>query len=146
MSEGQGALYRIEIEPNAELHDLEKVVKILRQFNAAAAGAANYQRLSVLARNDSGELIGGLLGETLWGWLLVETLAVDEAYRHSGLGSRLLGAAEAEARKRGCKSVYLDTYSFQALDFYRRRGYEVFGSLSDFPESHEKYFLWKRLT
>ena len=52
--------------------------------------------------------------------------------------------AEAEAVRRGCKQAYLDTFDFQALDFYKNLGYQVFGTLDDFPEGHTRYFLQKR--
>lgn len=53
--------------------------------------------------------------------------------------------AEDEARKRGAKHAYLDTFSFQALDFYRKYGYEIFGELQDFPVGHQRYYLVKQL-
>jgi hypothetical protein len=34
--------------------------------------------------------------------------------------------------------------SWQALAFYERQGYTVFGVLDDFPPGHRKYFLAKR--
>ncbi len=53
--------------------------------------------------------------------------------------------AELEARQRGARCAYLDTFSFQAPDFYKKQGYEVFGELRDFPEGHRRYFLRKQL-
>jgi len=53
--------------------------------------------------------------------------------------------AEDEARHRGAKNAYLDTFSFQAPDFYKKHGYRVFGELQDFPPGHQRHFLTKRL-
>ena len=53
--------------------------------------------------------------------------------------------AEAEARQRGAQNAYLDTFSFQAPDFYKKLGYQVFGELPDFPTGHQRYFLKKEL-
>jgi hypothetical protein len=52
--------------------------------------------------------------------------------------------AEDEARALGCVGVWLDTFSFQARGFYERHGYEVFGTLDEFPAPHQRFFLRKR--
>ena len=56
-----------------------------------------------------------------------------------------MDAAEACALGRGCFAAALDTHSYEALGFYQKRGYEVFGALEDCPPGHTKYFLRKRL-
>jgi hypothetical protein len=53
--------------------------------------------------------------------------------------------AEQEGLTRGCQSVFLDTHDFQALPFYQKLGYEIFGELEDFPPGHTRYYLKKRL-
>jgi len=55
-------------------------------------------------------------------------------------------AAESQAKARNCHAAYVDTFSFLALDFYRKCGYEVFGTLADFPKGHTRYFLKKVFT
>jgi len=37
--------------------------------------------------------------------------------------------AEAEARKRGCSNATLNTFSFQAPEFYRKLGYRIVATI-----------------
>lgn len=136
---------QLEIEECSSSQEKDMIVGILRRYNTQQAGQANYKRLDLMIRDANGEIIAGLCGETRWGWLEVETLAVEDGYRHQQIGSRLLDAAEAEARKRHCHGVFLDTYTFQAREFYERKGYTVYGKLKDFPKSYTKFYLWKEL-
>jgi ribosomal protein S18 acetylase RimI-like enzyme len=70
---------------------------------------------------------------------------VDGAHRGGGWGRALLERAEEEAIARGLQGVWLDTFSFQAPGFYQKLGYEVFGTLADYPPGHTRYFLRKTL-
>jgi hypothetical protein len=54
--------------------------------------------------------------------------------------------AEAEARKRGCSRAILNTYSFQAPDFYRKFGYRIVATIAGLPEGHQEHTLVKDLT
>jgi ribosomal protein S18 acetylase RimI-like enzyme len=71
---------------------------------------------------------------------------VHESQRSRGLGRRLLQAVEAEARKRSCLQIVLNTHSFQAPEFYRKHGYSSIGVFEDYPRGHAQIFLQKRLT
>ena len=81
--------------------------------------------------------------------LFVDILAIDEKYYNNGLGSKLLSHVENEAKKLGSTLAYLDTFVFQAKDFYLKPGYEVFGVLDDCPKGHKRYYrkrFWSRKT
>src|SRR5262249_11204637 len=126
--------------------DLDAIERGLVE-HAVAAGVEPRDRrpLNVLARDDSGGVIGGLGGGTVWGWFQVKQLWVATAHRRRGHGTTLLQAAEDEAKRRGCHHVLLDTFDFQARGFYERLGYAVFGSLGDFPRGSRRFFMSKRL-
>jgi GNAT superfamily N-acetyltransferase len=126
--------------------DVEFVHSGLRRHNAQFV-PSNYRPLNIFLREDDGRIVGGLLGHLYWGWLSVETLWMDEAYRGQGLGGRLLDMAEEEARRHGCAHVQLDTLTFQARPFYEARGYRVYGELADFPAGteHRRFYLTKQL-
>jgi ribosomal protein S18 acetylase RimI-like enzyme len=78
-------------------------------------------------------LIGGLKGYTHWEWMYIALLWVDEKWRRSGIGTDLVRFAEREARRRGCRHAWLDTYDFQGPGFYKKLGYRVFARLPDYP-------------
>jgi len=117
----------------------------IHNFNEQKAGDNQYKQLCFVLRSSDQKIVGGLIGATHWNWLYVELLFVKEEYRGHGYGHRLLEIAEEEARKRGAKNAYLDTFSFQAPNFYEQHGYQIFGELKDFPDGHQRYFLTKQL-
>ena len=94
---------------------------------------------------DKGQIIAGLYGTSMWDWLHIKYLWVTSDHRKQGLGSKLMSLVEAEAQKRQCLGLHLDTFSFQALDFYLGLGFEVFGEIKDHPEGGRRYFLSKRI-
>lgn len=137
--------YTIQLEETPAAEDVDFVKTALYGYNRRYVPEDDYTRLCLFIRDEAGAITGGLLGETYWGWLHVSILWVDDTLRGQGYGSRLLAMAEAEARRRGCHSAHLDTLSFQALPFYQKYGYTVFGQLDDLPVGHTRYFLNKRL-
>ncbi len=117
----------------------------LLDFNTRQVGASLSKPLAVLIRDPDGRVIGGLWGRTSYGWLFTQLLVVPEHLRGQGLGRRMLGMAETEARTRGCHAAWLDTFEFQARGFYERQGYRCFGELQDYPVGYTRYFMQKAL-
>ena len=115
------------------------------QYNKEQAGDNNFQRICFVLVSSEQEIVGGVVSETYWDWLFIDLLWVKDDLRGRGYGHQLLMKVEKEAQQRGAKNAYLDTFSFQAPDFYTQHGYDVFGELSDFPPGHQRLFLTKRL-
>jgi ribosomal protein S18 acetylase RimI-like enzyme len=136
---------RFEIRDVADGSDIDELRERLLEYNFATTGHRDGRSLSCFVRDDDGVMVAGIDGFTWGGYAKVDLLWVDERQRGRGLGSALLDAAEGEARRRGCRVVRVDTHSFQAPDFYRRRGFETIGEVAGTPEGHAEHFFVKRL-
>ena len=117
----------------------------INEYNEQQAGKQHGKLLCFVVRAPDGDVLGGVIGETHWNWLYVNLMWLREDLRGQGYGQRLLALAEAEARQRGAEYAYLDTFSFQAPEFYKKQGYEVFGMLENFPPGHQRYYMRKVL-
>lgn len=126
---------------------IAKISNDLDLFNIVATDISDRIPLAVLAVDSkTGTVLGGITGRTSLGLLFIDLFFLPETLRGSGLGSRLLEAAEEEARRRGCKSAVLYTISFQAPGFYTRNGWKIFGEVPCDPPGTTRVFLSKDLT
>ena len=126
-------------------NEIKYIREELNQFNNERVGEDGHTPLNIVEYDTNGNIIGGILGGTYWGWMYVDILWVHESHRYKGIGSKLLCKAEKEAVRRGCHHVHLDTMSWQAPEFYQKHGYEVIGILPDIPNGNQKYLLMKAL-
>jgi GNAT superfamily N-acetyltransferase len=119
----------------------------LDEFNFRATGttAADHTRLSVKVVDDAGEIVGGLAAWTWGGLLGIEMLWVREDSRKDGWGSRILLAAEEEARRRGCDRAVVSSFTFQAPAFHQRHGYRETGRTLGIPGGAEDVHMFKEL-
>ncbi|MFF3709500.1 GNAT family N-acetyltransferase [Streptomyces phaeochromogenes] len=147
-------MFRIETEVDKERSQFLR--SRLRDANMAASPVLRSLRgtpgerevpLQVWALDPAGGVAGGLIGHVWVTWLHVQYLWVDERHRGSGLGSRLLSRAEQLAHSsHGCVSARLETWDFQAPEFYKKQGYEVVCEIPDYPPGITEYTLTKHLT
>jgi ribosomal protein S18 acetylase RimI-like enzyme len=137
---------RIVFDPHASESLKQYVRDNLDNFNMATTGRTDWTPVNFFLRAEHDEVVGGLLGNIWGGWMHVAYLWVSARFRGRGHGTSLLQAAETLARERGCLNVHLDSFSFQAPDFYKKLGYEEFAVLPDFPPGHSHHYFRKRLT
>lgn len=130
---------------NPNKKEIEFVNNALEKFNNMHVGPDNHLLLNIVEYDENQNVIAGILGGTYWGWFHIDILWVDENFRSKKIGSRLLIAAENEAKKRGCHSVHVDTMSWQAPEFYKKHGYELISELDNIPNGYKKFHFIKRL-
>lgn len=93
---------------------------------------ADEEEFVLKVENEAGEIIGGCIAEAYeyrWSRMFLDTLWVDERYRHHGIGSMIIREVERIAREKGCRVVTLGTASYMARPFYEKHGYTVFTTL-----------------
>jgi GNAT superfamily N-acetyltransferase len=140
------------------MHDLEIIFdplpsEALTQFVSqnvigvgyARTGVSDWHPVGFFLKSPRGEWLGGVTGYIWGGWLHVTFLWVSETLRGQRYGSRLMESAEALALEHGATAATVETFTYQAPDFYTKRGYQVFGRLDDYPPGHAKLFLRKDL-
>ena len=128
-----------------EESDIAWVHNRLRSYNTVKPGGNDFRAVHLFLRDHKGVLQGGLLGWTLWSWMHIDALWVEEALRGRGLGLRLLREAERIAVQRGCTQAETDTFDFQAPGFYEKAGYTVFGKLEGIGGRFTRYYVRKDL-
>src|SRR5262245_23135605 len=102
--------------------DLQYLEDRIYEFNSSATDIADGESLAFVVRERE-RIVAGICGNTWGGTCELRQFWVHESQRHRGLGTKMLDAAEQEARRRGCTQIVLMTFSFQAPAFYEKHGF-----------------------
>lgn len=132
---------------NGNDKDSDYIIEKLVEYNLSKVPQTQekaYVWLNKIIENDNKKIVGGILAKMYcWNVIYIDALWIDENYRGCGLGEKLLFAIEKIAKEEKCNLIHLDTFDFQAKDFYIKNGYEIFGVLDECPKNHKRYFLKK---
>lgn len=134
--------FRLE---NRESKKTQELGNLIRAYNQSKREPSKSEPLNIYVEDQQGNLIAGMVAETFGNWLEIEYLYVQEDFRGQGIGSNILNQAEKEARERKCKYSFVNTYQFQAPDFYKKHGYEEVFALKEYPYTGERYYYTKAL-
>jgi GNAT superfamily N-acetyltransferase len=118
----------------------------LDDYNVLKTGYRDWLPLAALLRDpDTGETLGGMIGRTSYGLLFIDLVYLPETMRGQDIGGRLLQMMEHEGARRGCKSAFLFTITYQAPGFYERHGWTEFGRIACDPPGTARVFMSKAL-
>lgn len=144
----------MEIDPAYSLHheatqeEVDLLWEGINEYNKTIGPMLDfppYEPYRIVLKDRQNQVVAGILTRIYLKCMAVELLWVSQGMRNQGMGSELLGLVEAHANELGCTFIHLDTFSFQAIDFYRKLGFSVFGTLDDYPGGVKRYFLKKDL-
>lgn len=113
LRQSKGKLMNFRITNDGNQSDIDEIHNMLRSYNLSKREKSEDIPLGVYYEDEAGKKLAGLTGETFGNWLCIKYLFVSENLRNQGIGSKIMAAAENEARNRGCKYVFVDTFSFQ---------------------------------
>lgn len=123
---------------------LDRLLAYNRRFVTDTRGVPA-DKINKLIKDDDGTILAGINCESFWDITHISILWVDQDHRHLGLGTQLLKYVEDISRHYGIHQITLDTFDFQAKDFYERLGFTVYGELTESPKGHTQYFMKKVL-
>ncbi|GMA99988.1 GNAT family N-acetyltransferase [Pelosinus sp. IPA-1] len=130
---------------NPKEEDIQEILNHLREYNLSRIECKLVKPIAIFVTDENGSKIGGITGETHGNWLEIDYLWVDEKARGARVGSKLVRDVETEAQKRGCTYVFLNTFSFQAKDFYIKLGYKEVFTLEQYPITGKRHYFVKQL-
>ncbi|UTH14807.1 GNAT family N-acetyltransferase [Macrococcus equipercicus] len=94
---------------------------------------------------DGSIVIAGIVAESRYQTVEIEFLYVDNEYRKQGLAKQLLDYLEIVAKKQGMTSILVNTYSFQAPEFYLKMGYELLFKIEKAFGNVDQYYYRKQI-
>jgi ribosomal protein S18 acetylase RimI-like enzyme len=100
----------------------------MQEYALEKIGFAGYhldQLPTSFEARDGDEFIGALVIKKFWGQMHIKYLYIHPRYRSQGLASHLMTQAFDHARQEKCDFMFVETLSFQALDFYKKSGFQV---------------------
>ncbi|MFX1508633.1 MAG: GNAT family N-acetyltransferase, partial [Promethearchaeota archaeon] len=100
--------------------------------------------ISLVLKNSSGTIVGGVITSMLTGVMHLEVLWIDEIYRGRGYGKALVLQAESIGKKKGYSASQTWTFSFQAPEFYQRIGYKLVGTFDGYIDGITEHILRKK--
>lgn len=139
---------KFAIEP-ANKESAKNIIDGINEYNLSKVPALGqtWTPLDFVIKDDSGVEIAGILsGIGYWKGLEIRIIWVKENYRKAGIGTKLLKYVENLALENGATVSMLDTFDFQAEEFYIKNGYEIVGEIKNFPPGHKRIYLSKNLT
>ena len=137
---------KIRITDDGNQSDIDDIYTMLKEYNLSHREASKNVPIGIFYEDEKNKKLAGLTGETFGNWLCIQYLFVAEQLRQKGIGSELLAAAEKEAKQRGCTYAFVDTFSFQAPEFYKKHGYKEVFALEDYPYTGKRHYYTKELT
>jgi ribosomal protein S18 acetylase RimI-like enzyme len=140
-------MYQISIDHAPKDSDITFIREGIVEATRNVLGDVDFleKTFSVFLKDKNNNIYGGILARYDLESVYIDSLWIAEKSRHQGYGTKLLNTAESEACKLGCRYSTLDTWSFQAEDFYSKNGYERIGEIKDYWLHHSRIFLRKKL-
>lgn len=138
--------YQISYEATPKSEDIQVLNDGIMEQAKQKKGMKQLEFFAFFIRDENGAIVGGCGGNDLYGGLYIDQLWVNESLRGKGYGTQLLQRVEALAKDKHCNFITVNTFDWEALDFYKKLGFYVEFERKGFDKNSVFYFLRKDLT
>lgn len=137
--------YKIVYEKNPHADDIQVLGDGTIEYAIQQRGHKPMEFFAFFIRDANNKILGGCNGCNLYGCLYIDQLWVTESLRGQGYGIKLMQAAEKFGQEQGCGFATVNTFDWEALDFYKKQGFQVEFERHGFNKGSVFYFLRKEL-
>lgn len=137
--------YTIQYERNPHSDDIQRLNDGIMKEHKIKKEIKPLDFFAYFIRDDQGQIVGGCAGDNMYGGLFIGQLWVKEELRGKGYGKQLMSLAEELAKKSQCRFVAVNTFGWEALNFYKKLGYDVEFARHGFDKDSVFYFLRKNI-
>ncbi|CZL18889.1 TPA: GNAT family N-acetyltransferase [Legionella pneumophila] len=127
--------------PNPD--DVQILTNGIKEYAKQQRGFESLDFFACFIRDADNSIIGGCSGGTLYGGLHIDNLWVSEPIRHQGWGTKLMQAALRYGNEKGCAFATVNTMDWEAIEFYKKLGFELEFERHGFQKNSIFYFLRK---
>lgn len=140
----------IKHDNSKELFD--SIEQSLRAYNSQSSKYMTQEfgsiNLGYRVSDENNKIVGGVYGYAICNqsWFSLDILWVDPDYRGKDIGTELIKNLERDIREiKTCETIKVETWDFQAKDFYLKMGYKIVGEVPNCPPGTIDYILIKNL-
>lgn len=137
--------YTLDLDNHPTPADIDVVQQGINAYNAGKL-KERPREFAIYLRDNNGNIHGGITAFAFSDSIHIALLWVSDDLRSQGYGSLLLEAAEDEAIKEKLLYAFVDTFDFQASDFYSKHDYELLGTIDQALLGHSRLFYRKKLS
>ncbi len=135
----------MEIKQQDLTPELKK--QIYKGFSAHAIQMTGHDEMHdplAFVASEGESLVGAIVVVPFWGALHIKYIYIDEKYRGKGLGTRLMQRAFAFGLQQKYPFAFVETMSFQALEFYQKMGFELDFTRPGYAHGTSFHYLTKK--
>jgi ribosomal protein S18 acetylase RimI-like enzyme len=123
--------------------------QIYEEFSNAAIKATGINGIGEepvsFERREGANVIACVVVQLFWAQLHIKYLFVQEQYRCLGIATELMQHAFNYGKSHNCTFAFVETMSFQAVEFYQKLGFNIEFSRGGYDKNSSLNYLKKNL-
>ncbi len=135
--------YQIKFEENPSVADIEVLLEGIAEHAKQMKNQKPVKYFGYFVRNDEGQIKGGCNSCIYYGCLYIANLWLDKELRGKKYGTQLLQLVEKFGKENEALFSTVITMDWEALNFYKKWGYEVEFERKGYVNNSTIYFLKK---
>ncbi|MFU7598181.1 GNAT family N-acetyltransferase [Legionella pneumophila] len=135
--------YQLSLENNPNQEDIQVLGNAIMKQATQKKGFNPLDFFAFFIRDADNTIVGGCNGSALYGCLYIDQLWVSDLLRKQGWGAALIEAALQYGKENGCTFATVNTFDWEALGFYQKKGFKIEFERHGFLKDSVFYFLRK---